>query len=453
MQSYGPSRLERLRELLSTRRGLLIGLATLVPLLALVAFLTLSGGRETAADAAPALLPPAPPAPPPLPEEPTIARGIVAEDVANVYAEPDLASRVVGLVRLGARFDIVETRVVGERTFHRIENAGWVFGTGVRTKTDGEPQIGFIPSQPRLDSPMPYSIARVTARDGVPVYRRPPRRDEDPQRVFMRTFREGYFFTVDKWVNIYDRQLHRGIRYWFVPREGTTPVVAPEFEGIEVTERMQMPFLWVTDPTARTCATPIAPDNTCEPIERHSRIPLLGEHRDRGGVWYKTRDDRFIVSLQVAKVSRLTRFPEGLHEGERFIHVDLRNQFAALYEGTRMIFVTLISSGDDQHPTPPGTYRVESRHITATMDDEENLNGAYFIQDVPWVLYFKGGYALHAAFWHNRFGLKTSHGCVNLAPRDARRFFEFAASPALPAGLHAVFTPPDRQGTLVHVTN
>jgi hypothetical protein len=452
MQSYGPLRLERLRELLGKRRGLAIGIATLIPLLALVAFLLLSGEKAPAAGARPILLPPPPPAPV-APEEPTIARGIVAEESANVYLTPSLESRVTGLVRQGARFEVVESRDVGTLRFHRLKNAGWVLGTGVRVRTDGEPTIGFIPSQPRLDQPMPYSIARVTARDGVPVYRRPPRRGEDPTVVRMRDFREGYFFTVDKWVNIYDRQLHRGIRYWFVPREGTTPVVAPDFEGIPVTDRMTIPFLWVTDPTARVCTTPIAPNATCEPVERHSRLPLLGEHRDRGGVWYKTTDGRYIVSLQVAKVSRLTQFPSGLHQGERFIHVDLRNQFAALYEGDKMVFVTLISSGDDAHPTPPGTYRVESKHVTATMDDEENLNGAYFIQDVPWVLYFKGGYALHAAFWHNRFGLKTSHGCVNLAPRDAHRFFQFAQAPALPQGLHAVFAPPDHPGTLVHITN
>lgn len=451
MQSSGPSRLERLRESLRTRRGLWVALAGIAPLVALVAFLVLSGGDTPEAAARPRLLPPAPP-PPVVPDEPTIARGIVADETANVYDAPDLTSRIAGLVRWGARFEVVETRTVGDKTFHRIEGAGWVLGSGVRVRTEGEPTLGFIPSQPRMDSPMPYSIARVTARDGVPVYRRPPRRGEDPEVVRMRNFREGYFFTVDKWVNIYDRQLHRGIRYWFVPREGTTPVVAPEFEGIPVTDRTELPFLWVTDPTAKLCNEP-AQGASCEPVERHTRLALRGEHRDRGGIWYETDDHKHIASLQVARVSRLTRFPEGLHEGERFIHVDLRNQFAALYEGDRMVFVTLISSGDDAHPTPPGTYRVESKHITATMDDEENLNGAYFIQDVPWVLYFKGGYALHAAFWHNRFGLKTSHGCVNLAPRDARRFFDFAQSPALPPGLHAIFTRPGTQGTLVHVTN
>ena len=86
------------------------------------------------------------------------------------------------------------------------------------------------------------------------------------------------------------------------------------------------------------------------------------------------------------------------------------------------------------------------------MDDEDNLSGSYFIQDVPWVLYFRGSYAIHGAFWHDRFGLRTSHGCVNLSPTDARRFFEFVQSPELIEGFHAMFTPPYRRGAIVWIT-
>lgn len=403
--------------------------------------------------AAPALAAPPPP-PPPVRTETVIAHGIGAEDSVDVFVEPSLSSRVMGLVRRGARFDLVEQRQVGTETFWRIQQAGWVRGSMIRTRTDGQPTLGFIPFQPRLDNPMPYNMARVVARDGVPVYRRPPPRGENPDQFVDRRLREGYFFTVDKWVNIYDRQLHRGIRYWFIPREGTDMVTPPEFEGIEVTASTQLPFLWVTDPTARVCPQPLergASNGACQPIERHRRIALRGEQRVQGGVWYQT-DDGYIGAPQVSRVDRIQAFPQGLYEGERWIHVDLRNQFAALYEGTTMKFVTLISSGDDDHPTPTGTFRIQSKHISATMDDEDNLSSAYFIQDVPWVMYFQGGYALHGAFWHDRFGLRTSHGCVNLAPKDARRFFQFADAPVLPAGLHAVFSAPDRPGTLVHVT-
>lgn len=408
-------------------------------------------GKPRAARAA---LPPPPPPPPVVHTETVVAHATAWEDSGDVFAEPKLDARLIGRVRKGAHFDLVEQRDVAGETWWRIQQAGWIRGTMIRTGVESAPVPRFNPAQPRLENPMPYIMGLVTTHDGVPVYRQPPPRGSEPERFVDRRLREGYFFTIDRAINIYDRQLYRGIKYWWIPREGTTPVTPPTFEGIAVTASVRIPFLWTTDPTAKLCPNPLergASGAACTPVERHSRIPVNGEQRVQGGLWYQT-EGGFIGAPQVARIDRVRALPSGLHAGERWIHVDLRNQFAALYEGDAMKFVTLISSGDDEHPTPPGTYRVESKHVSATMDDENNMSSAFFIQDVPWVMYFHGGYALHAAFWHDRFGLRTSHGCVNLSPRDARRFFEFVDSPRMIPGLHSVITPPDRPGTLVYVT-
>ena len=417
--------------------------------------------RDAAADteggdgAASSKAPPSEPAPEPLEEE-TIAQGMAKVGDAVVREEPASDGRPIGVLRWGARFEVSDSRGSGESSWVRMKGVGWIKGTDVITRRKGPPKLGFVPVPPELGEAMPYRYARVTEKKGVPVYRRPPRRGEDPQRVFLRSFKEGYFFTVDRWVNIYDRQMYRTTRYWFVPRAGTTTVSGPTFEGVEVTEETELPFIWVTDPTALLCPETRHPEpdagvGNCQRAERHERLPFV-ERRESGGVWYRTRGGRWIASTQVALVDRIDRRPSIVSAGERWIHVDLRNQVAALYEGDRMIFVTLVSSGDDDHVTPAGTYRVESKHVTTTMDNEDNLSGPYFIQDVPWVMYFRGSYGLHGAFWHDRFGLRTSHGCVNLSPRDARRFFEFAAAPALPEGWHAVYTPPTEQGTVIHIT-
>ena len=62
-----------------------------------------------------------------------------------------------------------------------------------------------------------------------------------------------------------------------------------------------------------------------------------------------------------------------------------------------------------------GTFRVYQKHITTTMDSSV-ADHEFELRDVPWVMYFKGSYALHAAYWHDDFGHVRSHGCVNLAP-------------------------------------
>jgi hypothetical protein len=81
------------------------------------------------------------------------------------------------------------------------------------------------------------------------------------------------------------------------------------------------------------------------------------------------------------------------------------------------------------------------------MDGDVASDGPYSIEDVPWVQYFQGSYALHGAFWHDNFGYVRSHGCVNLAPEDARTLFSWT-EPKLPEGWHGAFAAPDK-GTRV----
>ena len=83
--------------------------------------------------------------------------------------------------------------------------------------------------------------------------------------------------------------------------------------------------------------------------------------------------------------------------------------------------------------------------------DSEVADHEFELRDVPWVQYFKGGYALHAAYWHDDFGRGRSHGCVNLAPIDARYVF-FWSSPTCPStGTARTPAVRSRAGTTVHI--
>jgi len=50
----------------------------------------------------------------------------------------------------------------------------------------------------------------------------------------------------------------------------------------------------------------------------------------------------------------------------------------------------------------------------------------YSYLNTKWNLRFKESYYLHGAFWHNQFGIKPmSHGCVNIAYKDAEKLYKF----------------------------
>ncbi len=108
-------------------------------------------------------------------------------------------------------------------------------------------------------------------------------------------------------------------------------------------------------------------------------------------------------------------------DGKRWIEVDLTNQTLTAWQGDVPVMFTAISSGRAGTPTVTGRFTVGTKYKVARM-----TGPGYDIPDVPWVMYFHQGYALHGAYWHNNFGVPMSHGCVNLRPGEAEMLYNWA---------------------------
>jgi lipoprotein-anchoring transpeptidase ErfK/SrfK len=50
----------------------------------------------------------------------------------------------------------------------------------------------------------------------------------------------------------------------------------------------------------------------------------------------------------------------------------------------------------------------------------------YFLQDVPWTMYYDQKRALHGAYWRAMFGFPQSHGCVNISVGDSHWLYDWA---------------------------
>jgi hypothetical protein len=173
-------------------------------------------------------------------------------------------------------------------------------------------------------------------------------------------------------------------------------------------------------------------------------------------------DDQYVEATDGAwlprsalRIATLTRDLWGHADaGRRWIDVSIDQQLLVAYEGRRPVFAALVSTGkggvDDPettHATVQGTFFIEHKHITDTMDGDAT-DADFDLHDVPYVQYFHRGYALHGAYWHDDFGKPRSSGCVNLAPQDAAWLFEWT-DPPVPEGWHAVVNR--KRGTLVYI--
>jgi hypothetical protein len=196
---------------------------------------------------------------------------------------------------------------------------------------------------------------------------------------------------------------------------------------------------------------------TQDTLSRFTPLQLTGVTEKIGGLLFHEVESGFWMRDDNIVAMKPGPAPADLKPGEKWIDVNLDNQSLVAYEGDKAVYATMVSTGrmDDHekekdHRTPPGSFRIREKHIAATMDGDVASDGPYSIEDVPWIMYFNQSYALHGAFWHANFGHVQSHGCVNLAPDDARALFGWT-EPRLPDGWHAVWSTPEHQGTRVVV--
>jgi len=108
--------------------------------------------------------------------------------------------------------------------------------------------------------------------------------------------------------------------------------------------------------------------------------------------------------------------------GTHWIDVDLTNQIVTAYEGKDIVNSFLVSTGATPRLTVTGNYHVYERHFKGNM-----WGPGYFLPDVPYIMYFFKGYALHGTYWHSNFGTPMSHGCVNLSIPDAEWLYNWSA--------------------------
>ncbi|MBI2010311.1 MAG: L,D-transpeptidase [Candidatus Chisholmbacteria bacterium] len=135
---------------------------------------------------------------------------------------------------------------------------------------------------------------------------------------------------------------------------------------------------------------------------------------------------------------------------EKWIDVDLESQRVRAYEGDKVVYEFLTSSGKFA-PTPTGEYEIWYKTKYTKMEGgERGTNRYYYLPNVPFTMFFNGPFGLHGTYWHNNFGQPMSHGCLNLSIANAEKLF-YWAGPVLPEGESAVRSSSDNPGTKVIV--
>lgn len=116
--------------------------------------------------------------------------------------------------------------------------------------------------------------------------------------------------------------------------------------------------------------------------------------------------------------------------GEKWIDINLSNYTVTGYEGASVVKgPTSMVPGAPATPTIKGNFAIERKYRSKTMRGFNTDGSRYVSPNVPYAMFFSGGYALHGAPWRGSFGWGGpggSHGCVNMPVGGARDFYDWA---------------------------
>ncbi|RKG90163.1 murein L,D-transpeptidase [Corallococcus terminator] len=226
-----------------------------------------------------------------------------------------------------------------------------------------------------------------------------------------------------------------------------------DFSGLdaEALASLPMPFAWAQSRAAprSDVVVRVAPDSHAD---RETVLPprTLVSVRELSpdGQWVRIAEDHWVARDDLHVAWSLAS-PSIVDPGAKWLDVDLESQVLIAYEGDRPVYATLISSGSPGTDTPEGLFRVWVKFAEADMTGSMG-NASYRVATVPWTMFFEGDFALHTAYWHDRFGEPVSHGCINLAPKDARVLYGWT-TPDVPTGWSMAHAMPDDPGTWVRI--
>jgi lipoprotein-anchoring transpeptidase ErfK/SrfK len=207
----------------------------------------------------------------------------------------------------------------------------------------------------------------------------------------------------------------------------------PLFQGLTFSRTPDHAFGWVltflSNGPVESKRTPgyANDDYTGHQFNNQEIVQVYDTQNVDGTDWYLIGPDEWLPHNVVARVIPSTTPPKGV-TGERWIEVNLYEQTLAVYDHRQLVFATLLASGIPPFWTRPGLFKIFQKLDTTPMRGsfEADHSDAYYLEDVPWTMYYDEARALHGAYWRTQLGFPQSHGCVNLSVGDAHWLYNWA---------------------------
>ena len=255
--------------------------------------------------------------------------------------------------------------------------------------------------------------------DYVPVYSSPGEKGAG-----INQFPPGFVYV--SYVDIWDQD---GIYFLlqnggWIPGRGSRVGEISGFQGLGFHATPRNSFGWPFEQIPVKSGPGYYTPETNTWLNPYSVIQIYDTQNVDGADWNLIGPNQWVEARKVAQVVINTTPPEGVTT-DRWIEVNLAEQTLSVYDNRELVFATVIASGLEPFWTKPGLFQIFQKKETETMRNSD-LSDFYYLDNVPWTMYFDGARALHGAYWRTRFGYPQSHGCVNLSVGDSHWLYNWA---------------------------
>ena len=213
----------------------------------------------------------------------------------------------------------------------------------------------------------------------------------------------------------------------WISAEYIRKVAVQNFQGYVFKKNPDFIFGWVINESIGRSEPGYAAPETGHQYWRFDIVHIYDSKFVNEIEWVMVAPDEWIEKKNVARVIPNYTKPQGV-TSDRWIEINLYEQVISVYENGNILFATLVSTGVDPFYTQPGVFQIYKKleHDPMSGTFEADRSDYYYLEDVPFILYYDQLRALHGAYWHSLFGYPRSHGCVNLSVADAHWIFNWS---------------------------
>ncbi|MBI9043872.1 MAG: L,D-transpeptidase [Anaerolineaceae bacterium] len=206
-----------------------------------------------------------------------------------------------------------------------------------------------------------------------------------------------------------------------------SPTTFTTFQGLEFQDNPITSVGWIVSETKPRVSPGFNAVELNETFYRETVVPVYDIQEIDGYKWYMIGINQWVDRRNIRVLNVNTDTPQGIPT-DRWIEINLYEQTLAIYENNELVFGTLAATGVDPYFTQPGVFQIYEKKDTETMSGAfaADRSDYYYLEDVPWTMYYDQKRAIHGAYWRTLFGFEQSHGCVNLSVGDARYAFDWA---------------------------